>query len=90
MAPGAGAAFGVNGGRTPFITLQPLSNLACRNMGHPNKELKGSPERSLRDQVSKETAMSMESGIKIVTADVGFSTLVQPVVEKIDTTAENW
>ncbi|MFA5594320.1 MAG: helix-turn-helix transcriptional regulator [Trueperaceae bacterium] len=34
--------------------------------------------------------MSMESGIKIVTADVGFSTLVQPVVEKIDTTAENW
>ena len=34
--------------------------------------------------------MSMESGIKIVTADAGFSSLVQPVVEKIDTSAENW
>lgn len=34
--------------------------------------------------------MSLESGIKILTADVGFSNLVKPVVEKIDTSADSW
>ncbi len=34
--------------------------------------------------------MTVERGINIVTADVGFSSLVKPVVDKIDTTAENW
>lgn len=34
--------------------------------------------------------MSTETGIQIVTANAGFTSLVKPVLDKIDTTADNW
>lgn len=34
--------------------------------------------------------MSIDTGIKILTADVGFTSLIKPVVDKIDTSADTW
>ncbi|MFA5550176.1 MAG: helix-turn-helix transcriptional regulator [Trueperaceae bacterium] len=34
--------------------------------------------------------MSTDTGIKILTADIGFTTLVKPVIDKVDTSADNW
>lgn len=34
--------------------------------------------------------MTTDTGITILSADAGFTTLVKPVVDKIDTSADNW
>lgn len=34
--------------------------------------------------------MMKDTGIKIITADDSFATLVRPVVDRVDTSAEHW
>src|SRR5690554_6646544 len=45
---------------------------------------------AVRERLEEEIIMPTDTGIHIVTADAGFTRLVQPVVDKIDTSADSW